>query len=254
MIDGLVFYLIPNIKNCLFIGILTGLAIGLIINFNKNIRTEDIRQTDLANLFSFPIFKKVIKNTIKRAMQITVVLGLPLGLFSSLVESIVHKSVESFVLMLIATLAISYVLGFVMGFVENLYQATTTISFFKTIKTPYKRIKSGWLSYFFQAFFVLVAFLFVFSSTEIIQDDSKLLIGLFLLFMFPMILLLLIRMPLIQHCILRIALNLEKKAPLQYVKFLNTTTKARILERDGGHWRFRHQLIQDYFAQRYEKD
>jgi len=53
---------------------------------------------------------------------------------------------------------------------------------------------------------------------------------------------------------LRIALSLEKKAPLKYVQFLEATTKARILEKDGGQWRFRHQLLQDYFAQLYEKN
>ena len=76
--------------------------------------------------------------------------------------------------------------------------------------------------------------------------------GIFLALLFPISLFLLMKMPLIQHFILRIALALEKKAPLKYVKFLNSATEVRILEKDGGYWRFRHQLIQDYFAELYE--
>lgn len=54
-----------------------------------------------------------------------------------------------------------------------------------------------------------------------------------------------------KHLILRLCLFLEKKLPLQFVHFLQYATQARILEQDGGQWRFRHQILQDYFAERY---
>lgn len=185
-------------------------------------------------------------------MQITIVLGLPLSFILGF--CFVNDSVLGFVSVSIGALTLYFISGFIMGFVENLYQATTSVFFFKTIKTPYTRIKGGWLSYFFQAFFVLIILMAIFSSFEAIQDDDKLFIGLLLLFILPIILLLLIRTPLVQHFILRIALTIEKKAPLKYVQFLNAATKVRILEKDGGHWRFRHQLIQDYFAHLYKVD
>jgi len=54
--------------------------------------------------------------------------------------------------------------------------------------------------------------------------------------------------PIIRHFILRYGLFMERKIPLYFVKFLNEATEVRILEKDGGQWRFRHQIIQDYFA------
>jgi len=39
--------------------------------------------------------------------------------------------------------------------------------------------------------------------------------------------------------------------PLRWVSFFKYATSARILEQDGGQWRFRHQILQDYFAGRY---
>ena len=54
--------------------------------------------------------------------------------------------------------------------------------------------------------------------------------------------------PLLLHFILRLCFYIEGKMPLKYVNFLNYTTEAKILEKDGGHWRFRHQNLQDYFA------
>ena len=41
---------------------------------------------------------------------------------------------------------------------------------------------------------------------------------------------------------------LKGTMPLKYATFLDYAAEARILEKDGGHWRFRHQNLQDYFA------
>jgi len=54
------------------------------------------------------------------------------------------------------------------------------------------------------------------------------------------------------HFLLRLALYLEKKMPLRWVSFFKYATSARILEQGGGQWRFRHQILQDYFARRYD--
>lgn len=54
--------------------------------------------------------------------------------------------------------------------------------------------------------------------------------------------------PIIQHSILRLCFYIEGSMPLQYVRFLSYSTDLRILEKDGGFWRFRHQNLQDYFA------
>ena len=42
--------------------------------------------------------------------------------------------------------------------------------------------------------------------------------------------------------------------PFRLVDFLNTMTERHILESDGATWRFRHKIIQDYFAELWEKE
>jgi hypothetical protein len=55
--------------------------------------------------------------------------------------------------------------------------------------------------------------------------------------------------PLLQHFILRFLLWQEGKIPLRWVSLLNKLDeKTGILEKDGGQWRFRHQLLQDALA------
>lgn len=56
----------------------------------------------------------------------------------------------------------------------------------------------------------------------------------------------------IQHYSLRIALWREGVIPLNYVRFLCQCHDALLLQRDGGIFRFRHPLLQDYFADLWE--
>ena len=42
--------------------------------------------------------------------------------------------------------------------------------------------------------------------------------------------------------------------PLRDVEFLRYATEQRILQQDGGQWRFRHQNLQDYFAELGKED
>jgi hypothetical protein len=52
--------------------------------------------------------------------------------------------------------------------------------------------------------------------------------------------------PLFRHFILRLVLYFEGVIPFGFAKFLNNiASKAGLIERDGGQWRFRHQRIQD---------
>ncbi|MCB0565793.1 MAG: hypothetical protein KDD01_15585, partial [Phaeodactylibacter sp.] len=41
--------------------------------------------------------------------------------------------------------------------------------------------------------------------------------------------------------------------PLRLVDFLNDMAERHFLETDGATWRFRHRLIQDYFAGMWEE-
>jgi hypothetical protein len=52
----------------------------------------------------------------------------------------------------------------------------------------------------------------------------------------------------IRHFILRAQLAFEGSAPFRYVPFLEYATTLIFLQRNGGAYRFRHDLLQEYFA------
>jgi hypothetical protein len=52
----------------------------------------------------------------------------------------------------------------------------------------------------------------------------------------------------IQHWHLRHLLNKKRLLPKKLVPFLNDMVECNILETTGASWRFRHRILQDYFA------
>ncbi|MCB9299922.1 MAG: hypothetical protein H6566_04680 [Lewinellaceae bacterium] len=58
----------------------------------------------------------------------------------------------------------------------------------------------------------------------------------------------------LQHWLLRYQFYRKSLLPFRLVNFLNEMTKRHMLESDGATWRFRHRIIQDYFAELWEMD
>ncbi|KAA3634971.1 MAG: NACHT domain-containing protein [Bacteroidetes bacterium] len=56
----------------------------------------------------------------------------------------------------------------------------------------------------------------------------------------------------IQHWFLRCQLYKKDLLPIKLVYFLNELTKNYLLESDGTNWRFRHKILQDYFADKWK--
>lgn len=54
-----------------------------------------------------------------------------------------------------------------------------------------------------------------------------------------------------KHFLLRINLFAQGCLPLRLVPFLREMTTRHLFESDGGSWRFRHRILQDYFIQKY---
>ena len=52
----------------------------------------------------------------------------------------------------------------------------------------------------------------------------------------------------LQHFHLRYLLHKKEALPLDLVDFLNEMSARHLLETDGATWRFRHRIIQEYFA------
>jgi hypothetical protein len=125
------------------------------------------------------------------------------------------------------------------------------------LEFAYQRLKArAFLKSFFSAFFAIFLsivgyYVFIFFNPNKTQHQGIVIIGLiylsycffFLAFFFT---------PIYRHIILRFCLYFEGSTPLKYATFLDLATEARILEKDGGHWRFRHQTLQEHFAKQYD--
>lgn len=58
----------------------------------------------------------------------------------------------------------------------------------------------------------------------------------------------------LDHWLVRWELKKNNLLPLHLVDFLNEMSTCHILETDGATWRFRHKLIQDWFAENWEQE
>jgi hypothetical protein len=187
------------------------------------IQTEDIRRVKVANLYSW--------RKLKRGLLYGVVFGLP----AYLIFSLRGDSVGS--------LVAASVLGLFIGTREIVRE----VSYFVKVDSPYQRLKAGFIEKSLIAAFVCLlmnALSLSVNYNESILDNAPLLAysligGAIIGFSST---------PLFRHFILRLCLCLEGAMPLKYATFLDYAWKARILEKDGGQWRFRHQTLQAYFA------
>ena len=57
-----------------------------------------------------------------------------------------------------------------------------------------------------------------------------------------------VKSPLIKHILLRAMLFFKGRIPLRLRTFMNKMSESGLMEKDGGQWRFRHQMIQDRLA------
>jgi GTPase SAR1 family protein len=119
------------------------------------------------------------------------------------------------------------------------------------ISNPYKRLYAPFVFEFLK-FFIFPIPIFILISISILMS-KPFTFKLFLVIGFFSFLILvfaffasLLNFPLSKHFILRLLLWREGKMPLRFVTFLNfVSTKTGLMEKDGGQWRFRHQLIED---------
>lgn len=119
---------------------------------------------------------------------------------------------------------------------------------FTQLQTSYQRLFGGTsfnISILFLTSLIIVVPPFLFKDYMTLNDKMKL--GDFLLLLLALIVFI-FDTAVFRHSILRIALFFEGSTPLKYATFLDLAAEARILEKDGGHWRFRHQTLQEHFA------
>lgn len=160
-------------------------------------------------------------------------------------------------IIIIMTGLIGFTIGFIIGILLGIPKVCRETDRFVSIHSPYQRLRAGIFLNILQTSVVGWSFYFLFRLFDLPAywhgtkefHFTALLPSLPILLTFGMIGL--FRTPLLKHLILRMCLTLEGAMPLHAVSFLNYATDLGILERDGGQWRFRHQILQDHFSLRY---
>lgn len=142
--------------------------------------------------------------------------------------------------------------GIILGIIRGIYIALIKTSFYENLNKPYQRLQNEIfveipLSIFM---FTITYSLFLYAGEFFYMFNT---VSFILVIIAGGIFFGLIESSFLNHILLRLALKLEQKLPLRWVSFFTYATKARILEQDGGQWRFRHQLLQDYFLEVWRK-
>lgn len=216
------------------IGLLSGFLFFQVLGsfglLRKLIITEDIKHWHLSFIFKWIFWKSYIIPI----LTISITGGYLFGLIIRLLgfTQISRFRVSFFLVLMILGIFI----------IKRSLFLVQAISFYPYIQKPYQRLLSG-IKYQVLEFFaigLIVSFFvsYTFNLGLYIIVFGCLLTG-FMGFLST---------PFFRHFNLRICLAFEDKMPLRYVTFLDYATSLRILEKDGGHWRFRHQFLQDYFT------
>ena len=242
LVGGLFYGLAYSLVEGLVGGLVYGLVYGLVVNFS--VEPREVRKINWSNLTNKSLWLKGLARGLGFACR-----GLVIGLVIGLVGGLFYG--------LFGSLFVALFGGLFYGLVGGLFVALDTVlvedASFSSVKTPYHRLNSEITFEVYQWMLIVsLGCLLLFYTTGAIQTflDSLCFLGLGLLFgtLFG-----LLNTALFKHLILRFCLYWEKKLPLRWVSFFSYATAARILEQDGGQWRFRHQILQDYFAGKWKR-
>jgi energy-coupling factor transporter ATP-binding protein EcfA2 len=236
---GLVSGLFFSLGTSLVFGLSCSLFIGLIGLFvrldDKDIRTEDIVMIEFS------------PNAMGRALFF----GLVGGLFFSLVGGLLIGLVGG----LFLGLFFGWVLGLFVGLSYGL-EELKTVQNISNLDRPYQRLMGGFSTNLFLGItvFITMASMNVVLEhwvrsfvTGYIGENALVLFGA-LRSLTAMSVVIVFHTAIARHSCLRFLLWIEDAMPRKYATFLDHCAEAGILEKDGGHWRFRHQYLQDHFT------
>ncbi len=218
-----------------------GLFFGIVAGFTQggDIVTQDIAKWTWSPLLRWRAWKLILRQTIGIGFFV-----IPCCVWVVLVGQVLSipyfNAYSAFIVGSISTLS--------SGIIEGVADVCRKISSFARVNEPYQRLRAGIVFNVLQttgfiAFVTLAAFAVGARGIYVDWAYFAMAVGCGLLLGFS-------TTPLFGHYLLRICLWLEDSMPLKYVTFLRYANKLRILEQEGGQWRFRHQNFQDYFATR----
>jgi|GEM_PF-3413719 len=119
---------------------------------------------------------------------------------------------------------------------------------FPVIKNPYQRLTASFIFNSVIIFCIaetLLFFLLMFHPEVILGNHFFAFLYFSLWILLYVVVNVFIISPLFKHFILRFILVCRGKIPLRYSSFLNEVSRSGIMEKEGGQWRFKHQIIQD---------
>lgn len=216
------------------IGFLMGLLVARVGDsaglFNRQIVTEDIKRWHFRNIFRRATWAKALGYMV------------PLSVISGGLIGLLHKlSGEKTLHPVRLSLSVALATFIFPAILHSIY-AARVISFYTYIKAPYQRLLAG-LRFHIVEPLILGTLFTLFLTHQLNMPAYLILIGCLLNTFMG-----LTTTPLFRHLILRLGLYIEGQIPLKLATFLDYAADARILEKDGGQWRFRHQNLQDYFG------
>lgn len=226
-------FLIGGIVIGLFFCVMGGFIYGL-VNY---VATEDIVRLDFTKLFDVNYWKTLI------------LLALPsggvFGLFYGLGVAYNNSEPDK-----------GFIYGLSLGLFFSIFFCLLTglekikkIEKVSYIQNSYQRINGGFIINILFILLIsasLIGFISFLNYLE--NEDFNSVAERLIIFGTVLQVILIMKITLFKHIVLRILFYLKNKIPLKYATFLDYAAEARILEKDGGQWRFRHQNLQEYFA------
>jgi hypothetical protein len=237
LIMGLIFSFVLGVGISVLFGFIFGFCLGVLFPWAGDIETEDIARWSFSPLLTWEAWRTIL--------PLSGLLGLA-GIGTSSVIALVGSVLrhEDFNVSLVVVSGLVW--GMAYGIFYGLFSICRQISSFAKLSKPYQRLRAGILFNVLQMGGSLSAFSVIVVLFRLLDIDWVFPIAMFIFgsligFSFT---------PLWKHCVLRVCLTLEGAMPFKYVSFLRYATALRVLEEEGGQWRFRHQNFQDYFAAR----
>lgn len=226
LVFGLSIGLPVNLVNGLVLGLVGGLSFGLSFGlFKTRIYTIEIMMLDM-NRLNWKIIRKNLIFSLVAGLVLGLVGGLAGGLAFGLAGGLIGGSAFSLVLGLVRDMSV--------------------YASFPKISDPYRRFLAPFWRDVWQLTFV--AFITLGLGVYAAEHSYS---G-FLFGLVAGILASTTNSPIFRHACLRLALWLEKAIPRKLVTFLDAVSATGLLIKDGGKWRFRHQLIHDSLADWFE--
>jgi energy-coupling factor transporter ATP-binding protein EcfA2 len=217
------------------------------------IPTEDITSFDLRRFLDSDFWMDLIAEILFGSFLgfIYAVLLSITDFVPSFINSFFHPNVKREIT--VSLIPFGLIVGALTGFFIGIFGSLKKVKELAVLERPYQRLLGGLSSRLFFSTFIILLSLVGMAGYESQLRNGYInphygiyitLIVLPLSFAF----FILFSLPVIRHFILRLDLYRQDKMPLKYATFLDYAVGLRILEKDGGYWRFRHQNLQEHFV------